>query len=87
MLLSQVNDEWYQGSVGSSAQGMFPASFVRIEVPLTASSEYRAVALYAFQAETGEDLSLQVQYTMSHTIHFRVFTPIDPYCRQETLFK
>ena len=69
-----MNDEWLRGSIGNS-EGMFPVSFVRVEVPLErkstddpavvaatapASSTYRAVALYAFDAETSHDLSLQV---------------------------
>lgn len=71
MLLSKVNDEWMSGRVGS-AEGMFPASFVRIIVPLDESANsrdarpsagpgaYRAVALYPFNAETEQDLSMQV---------------------------
>ncbi|KAK4008182.1 hypothetical protein OUZ56_013334 [Daphnia magna] len=60
VLISQVNDEWYRGSIGSS-EGMFPASFVRVDVPLERKSttSNRAVALYAFTAETDQDLSLK----------------------------
>ncbi|KAI9554035.1 hypothetical protein GHT06_019307 [Daphnia sinensis] len=75
VLISQVNDEWYRGSIGSS-EGMFPASFVRIEVPLErkSASSNRAVALYAFTAETDQDLSLKVKRaTKLHLLRFFFF--------------
>jgi hypothetical protein len=67
VLESRVNDEWLRGSVGS-AHGIFPISFVHVLVPLqeemispvVAPSTYKAVAIYAFVAETSQDLSLQV---------------------------
>ncbi|XP_046649998.1 uncharacterized protein B0303.7-like isoform X2 [Daphnia pulicaria] len=67
VVLSQVNEEWCKGSIGSS-QGMFPLSYVRLDAPPTPvetsrdappSSSNRAVALYAFEAETDHDLSLK----------------------------
>lgn len=77
MLLSQVNEEWYHGSMGNS-EGMFPTSFVRVQVPLLqlqksdqsarcvrTGSYSKAVALYAFQAETDQDLSLLVRHFIS----------------------
>ena len=66
MLLSQVNDEWCKGSIGSS-EGLFPLSYVRIDVrpeppceQQPTSPSNRVVALYAFAAETDQDLSLKV---------------------------
>ena len=69
MLESRVNAEWLRGSVGT-ARGIFPISFVHILVPLEEDEEivapvatqstYRAVAIYAFEGETSQDLSLQV---------------------------
>lgn len=85
VLLSQVNEEWYRGSIGNS-EGMFPTSFVRIVVPLvqleksdqspdrvTPGSYSKAVALYAFRGETDEDLSLLVRHSISTD-------PSLPYC-------
>jgi hypothetical protein len=67
VLLSQVNDEWCKGSIRSS-EGMFPLSYVRIDVrpeppceqQQPTSPSNRVVALYAFAAETDQDLSLKV---------------------------
>nr|CAH0107208.1 unnamed protein product [Daphnia galeata] len=66
VLLSQVNDEWCKGSIGSS-EGMFPLSYVRIDVrpeppceqQQPTSPSNRVLALYAFAAETDQDLSLK----------------------------
>lgn len=79
VLITQVNDEWFRGSIASS-EGMFPASFVRIDVPIERKSElaaptcsaYQAVALYTFDAETSHDLSLQVTLFM-HSFKFSWF--------------
>lgn len=67
VLMKKINDEWYQGRCNSK-EGMFPSNFVRIVVPLDQSiphapatlTPYSAVALFPFQAETSQDLSLQV---------------------------
>jgi len=74
-LKKRVNEEWYEGSTGSH-EGMFPASFVEILIPLAQESQvstntgsgsgsgsYQVVAMYPFQAETSQDLSLQVQFS------------------------
>lgn len=64
-LLSKVNDEWLRGRV-RGAEGIFPAGFARVIVPLetwpaaAGSDAYRAVALYPFHAETEHDLGVQV---------------------------
>jgi hypothetical protein len=48
-----------------ASEGMFPLSYVRIDVPLEPKCEptrsNRAMALYAFAAETDQDLSLKVK--------------------------
>ena len=72
MLKKKVNQDWFEGSVGSQA-GLFPASFVKVLVPLedsvfeslptSAPNLYRAVAMYSFQAETSQDLSLKVKFS------------------------
>ena len=73
-MLSQVNEEWCKGSIGSS-EGMFPLSYVRLDVPLepkpSAAPSSRAVALYAFAAETHHDLSLKVKYVQLATTRNR----------------
>jgi len=67
IITNRVNEEWYEGRIGSR-DGIFPASFVELvpqkqESP--ASNEvshrqsYEAVAMFPFQAETSQDLSLQ----------------------------
>ncbi|XP_021925347.1 zinc finger protein 865 isoform X2 [Zootermopsis nevadensis] len=68
-LLRQVNTEWLYGQVGLN-QGMFPATFIKVIVPLhdtkgstTQRSQRPAAqivtALYPFAAETWDDLELR----------------------------
>lgn len=66
-LLRQVNDDWLYGQFGHN-QGMFPANFINVVVPLSKSitSQQRqqaeaqtVTALYPFVAETWDDLELK----------------------------
>lgn len=67
-LLHWVNDDWLYGQFGHN-QGMFPANFIRVVVPLSKSkiSQQRqqggaqtVTALYPFTPETWDDLELKV---------------------------
>lgn len=75
-LIKQMNDEWMYGRNKRGCEGIFPVSFINIRVPLklepdsgTASrsqsvspSEKGTLirALYTFNAETDEDLTIKV---------------------------
>ncbi|GLV43285.1 lethal (3) 05822 [Carabus blaptoides fortunei] len=56
-ILRRVNDEWLYGRVGDT-EGMFPANFIDIQVPLLDDENNIATALYEFNPETPEDLKL-----------------------------
>lgn len=58
-ILRRVNNEWLYGRVGD-AEGMFPANFIDIQVPLSDDEDTIATALYEFNPETTEDLKLVV---------------------------
>jgi hypothetical protein len=66
-ILHRVNDDWLYGRFGHN-QGMFPASFIRVVVPLSKSSisqqrqqagAQTVTALHPFAAETWDDLELK----------------------------
>lgn len=57
-LIKVINDDWLEGRVGSR-QGMFPANFIDIKVPLPGSSGNIVNALYTFNGETWEDLTFE----------------------------
>lgn len=78
-----MNDEWIYGRNKRGCEGIFPASYIDIRVPLkqvepdsgTASrsasvspavESHRVRALYGFNAETDEDLTI----TVSDVAHF-----------------
>lgn len=50
--------EWFRGRLWNR-EGIFPASFVKVVVPLSATTAVFATALYNFTPETWEDLDLQ----------------------------
>lgn len=54
-----VSDSWMEGRIGSR-EGMFPINFVDIKIPLPGLSTDIVNALFAFKAETSEDLSFNV---------------------------
>ncbi|KAK5639496.1 hypothetical protein RI129_011988 [Pyrocoelia pectoralis] len=56
-LLRQVNSEWFYGRV-EDRKGMFPASFVSIQVPLPGDDNV-VVALYEFNPQVEGDLKLR----------------------------
>jgi len=67
-LLHRVNNDWLYGQFGHN-QGMFPANFIRVVVPLSKSSisqqrqqagAQTVTALYPFASETWDDLELKV---------------------------
>lgn len=75
-LVRRVNDEWLFGRNRRGCEGMFPANFVEIKIPLVGSANEAAAAssgsstpscdvikvraLYDFNAETIDDLTLRV---------------------------
>jgi len=74
-LLKRVNDEWMMGRNRRGCEGMFPVNFVEVKVPLVDDREQqappsgsstptcdviKAKALYDFNAESSEDLTLRV---------------------------
>ena len=73
IISKHINEEWYEGRIGSH-EGIFPASYVEL-IPKEHASRatkqelpqgsYEAVAMFPFQAETSQDLSLQV-----YSFHF-----------------
>lgn len=63
ILTDRVNEEWLRGRL-KGKEGMFPASFVNVIVPLEDSAdglEHHAsvIALYTFKPETWDDLPFQ----------------------------
>lgn len=56
-LLRQVNSEWFYGRV-EDREGMFPASFISIQVPLSGEDNV-VVALYEFNPQVAGDLKLR----------------------------
>ena len=71
-MIRKVNEEWLYGRC-SVNEGIFPCDFVEAALRstdgkqqpptsqmLTSFARYQAVAVYPFQAETSEDLTLQV---------------------------
>lgn len=80
-LIKQMNDEWMFGRNKRGCEGIFPISYVDIRVPLkvepdsgTASRSssvspaigIRVRAIYTFNAETSEDLTITV--SVSHSV-------------------
>lgn len=59
-LIKKINNEWYYGSLRSGNEGMFPASYVDIRVPLSENSNAlgTARALYSFAPTHKGDLPL-----------------------------
>lgn len=57
-LLRQVNEEWLYGRVRSGMEGMFPANFIDIKVPLKpeSSNEVYVTAMYDFVSQQEGDL-------------------------------
>lgn len=65
-LTERLNDEWLRGRL-HGVEGMFPYNYVRIVVPLDATStpqgipvNLTVVALFPFIAQTWDDLDLNV---------------------------
>ncbi|XP_033210810.1 uncharacterized protein B0303.7-like isoform X2 [Belonocnema kinseyi] len=58
ILLRVVNDEWMEGRIGNR-EGMFPANFIDIKVPIPGASTNIVNALYTFRGETWEDLPFE----------------------------
>ncbi|KAK3912642.1 SH3 domain-containing protein 19 [Frankliniella fusca] len=56
-LIKEVG-EWFRGRLGNR-EGIFPASFVKVVIPLPDAKAVFATALYSFTPETWEDLELQ----------------------------
>lgn len=57
-LVKELSDEWLRGRIGNR-EGIFPANFVNVVVPLSDTKGVFVTALYNFAAETWEDLDLQ----------------------------
>ncbi|OXU30074.1 hypothetical protein TSAR_017063 [Trichomalopsis sarcophagae] len=57
-LTKLINDSWMEGRVGSR-EGMFPVNFVDVKIPLPGLDTNVVNALYAFKAETSDDLSFE----------------------------
>lgn len=58
-LTKLVNDSWMEGRVGNR-EGMFPVNFVDVKIPLPGVETNVVNALYAFKAETSDDLTFDV---------------------------
>lgn len=85
-----MNDEWMYGRNKRGCEGIFPVSYIDIRVPLkvepdsgTASrsasvspavESHRVRALYSFNAETDEDLTIKV--CDDSPFHWRVKSPL-----------
>lgn len=61
-LLRRVNTEWLYGRVDSK-EGIFPANFVDIQVPLPEESNM-VTALYEFVPQTSNDLHIKPGQTI-----------------------
>ncbi|KAJ8678926.1 hypothetical protein QAD02_014713 [Eretmocerus hayati] len=57
-LTKVINDNWIEGRVGN-CEGIFPFNFVDVKIPLPGLSTNVVTALYAFEAETSDDLSFK----------------------------
>ncbi|XP_054272178.1 abl interactor 1 isoform X2 [Macrosteles quadrilineatus] len=63
-LIEKINDDWLKGTLNNS-EGMFPANFVNVVVPLEEMStritnNYKyVIALYTFTPETWDDLAFE----------------------------
>lgn len=81
-----MNDEWMFGRDKRGCEGIFPISYVDIRVPLkvepdsgTASRSssvspaigIRVRAIYTFNAETSEDLTIKVRLLSVYTRRYR----------------
>lgn len=64
ILLRVVNDEWMEGRIGIR-EGMFPANFIDIKVPISDAPTNIVNALYTFRGETWEDLPFEVPSSFS----------------------
>lgn len=59
ILIRQINSEWLYGRV-LDREGMFPANFIEIKVPLqSALQESYVTALYEFRPQQSGDLELK----------------------------
>jgi hypothetical protein len=58
-LTNIINDSWIEGQVGDR-EGMFPANFLDVKVPLPGQHTNVVNALYTFKAEIADDLSFEV---------------------------
>ncbi|XP_014219561.1 abl interactor 1 isoform X2 [Copidosoma floridanum] len=57
-LTKLINDNWMEGRV-NNREGMFPINFVDVKIPLPGLETNVVNALYAFKAETSDDLSFE----------------------------
>ncbi|XP_017889274.1 abl interactor 1 isoform X2 [Ceratina calcarata] len=55
-LIRKVNDDWLEGRIGT-LQGILPANFIDIKVPLPGVPDNTVTAIYPFEGETTDDLT------------------------------
>lgn len=61
-----MNDEWMLGRNKRGCEGIFPLSYIEIKVPLQIELTNKSItkheikALYDFNAETSDDLTIKV---------------------------
>ena len=57
-----MNDEWMLGRNKRGCEGIFPLSYIEIKVPLqnVKTTQHLIKALYDFNAETSDDLTIRV---------------------------
>ena len=58
-----MNDEWMLGRNKRGCEGIFPLSYIEIKVPLQnvpKVTQHLIKALYDFNAETSDDLTIKV---------------------------
>ncbi|XP_053680270.1 uncharacterized protein LOC128731190 [Anopheles nili] len=71
-LLGRINSEWYVGRDKRGLEGMFPANYIEVKVPLGGNDGFTngavARALYDFKAETPDDLTLK-RYDLITVLH------------------
>ena len=63
-----MNEEWMLGRNKRGCEGIFPLSYIEIKVPLESTNptpnviQHQIKALYDFNAETSDDLTIKVIY-------------------------
>lgn len=71
-LLRRENEEWFRGSLRNGAQGLFPASYVQVKVPLPddkhASSPPTSTAIVLYDFEPAQPGDLKLTYGDTVTI-------------------